>query len=193
MNSSPEARDGNKKVAALLMIVGVVLLLVNVLLAQQNKKLRFLASRPDRSLEVRAGTVLPSLEGVDDDGNRQSINYGQDARKTVLLIFSPNCRACGDNLPNWEAIINGIDRRSFRLFAISLQSQGFKEYESRHRINGIVILTEIDAKYRVAYNLVLTPQIILIGSDGKVERVWTGVLQQEDKRDVERALNVQLP
>jgi peroxiredoxin len=193
MKNSPLVREWNSKVAALLVIVGVVLLLVNVLLAEQNKKLRFLASRPDRSLEVKAGTALPSLEGVDDDGNRQSISYGQDARKTVLLIFSPRCRACEENLPNWEAIINGIERQSFRLFAISLQSQGVKEYASRHRIKGVPILTEIDAKYRVAYNLALTPQTILIGSDGKVERVWTGLLQGEDKREVERALNIRLP
>jgi peroxiredoxin len=193
MKSSPLVCVGNRKVAALLMIVGVVLLLVNVLLAQQNKKLRFLASRADRSLEVKVGTALQSLEGVDNDGNWQSISYGQDARKTVLFIFSPRCRACEANSLNWEAVINEIDRQSFRLFGISLQSQGVKEYASRHRINGVPILTEIDAKYRVAYNLALTPQTILIGSDGKVERVWTGVLQGEDKRDVERALNVRLP
>jgi peroxiredoxin len=193
MKSSPLVRKGNGKIAALLMIAGVVLLLVNVLLAQQNKKLRFLASRPDRSLEVRVGTALPSLEGVDDDGHRQRISYGLDTRKTVLLIFSPNCSACGENLPNWEVIIRGIDRQSFRLYAISLQSQGVKEYASQHGINEITLLTEIDAKYRVAYNLALTPQIILTDSDGKVEKVWTGLLQEEDKRDVERALNVQLP
>jgi hypothetical protein len=193
MKSYPLVCEVNSKVAALLMIVGVVLLLVNVLLAQQNKKLKMLASKPDRALEIKAGTMLPTLEGIDSDGNRQSISYGQDARKTVLLVFSPRCRVCGENLPNWEAIINGIDRESFRLFAISLQSQGVKEYASRHGINGVTILTEIDSKYRVAYNLALTPQTILIGSDGKAERVWTGLLHGEDKREIERALNVLLP
>jgi peroxiredoxin len=189
MKSYPLVCEVNSKVAALLMIVGVVLLLVNVLLAQQNKKLKMLASKPDRALEIKAGTMLPTLEGIDSDGNRQSISYGQ----TVLLVFSPRCRVCGENLPNWEAIINGIDRESFRLFAISLQSQGVKEYASRHGINGVTILTEIDSKYRVAYNLALTPQTILIGSDGKAERVWTGLLHGEDKREIERALNVLLP
>jgi peroxiredoxin len=185
--------EANRKVTALLIFVGAVLLLVNVLLAQQNKKLRVLASRPDRTLEVRAGTVLPTLEGVGSHGNRHSISYGQDARKTVLLVFSPRCRACGENLLNWDAIINGIDRRSFRLFAISLQSKGFNEYADRYRVNDLTILTEVDPKYRVAYNLALTPQTILIGVDGKVERVWTGLFQKEDKKEIEQALNVRLP
>jgi peroxiredoxin len=193
MKSSPLVCEANTKVTALLMIFGVVLVFVNVLLAQQNKKLKVLASRPDRALEVKAGTALPPLEGVDSDGNRQSISYGQDSRKTVLLVFSPRCRACGENFPNWEAIINGIDRKSYRLFAISLHSQSAKEYAIRHGIDGVTILTEIDPKYKVAYNLALTPQALLIGSDGKVEKVWTGLLQKEDKYDVERALSVRLP
>jgi hypothetical protein len=177
----------------LITIIGTVLLLVNVLLLHQNNRLKVLAKRPDRALEVKTGTMLPPLEGIDINGNRQSIKYGQDPRKTILLILSSRCRACEENRPNWQAIIAGLDRQSFRLAAVSLQSEGFKEYASRHGITQIPILTEIDPKYRVAYNLALTPQIILIDSGGKVEKVWTGLLQREDKQDVELALNVRLP
>lgn len=152
-----------------------------------------MAKRPDLALEVKPGTALPPLEGFDSDGVRHSIDYGQDSRKTVLLVLSPRCHACEENMPNWEAIINGLDRRSFRLAAVSLQSEGFKEYAIRHGINQVPVLTKIDPKYRVTYNLALTPQTILITADGKVEKVWTGVLREEDKQDVELALNVRLP
>ncbi len=193
MKSSSLVCEANKKVAVLLTIVGSVLLFVNVLLVQQNKKLKILASRPDRALEARHGTALPPLEGIDSNGNRQSIKYGQDLRKTVLLVLSPRCRACEENMPNWEAIINELDRQSFRLAAVSLQSEGLKEYAGQHGINQVPILAKFDPKYRVAYNLALTPQIMLIDSGGKVEKIWTGLLQREDKRDVELALNVRLP
>ena len=89
--------------------------------------------------------------------------------------------------------MKGLDRRSFRLAGVSLQSEGFEEYASRHGINQVPILTKIDPKYRVAYNLALTPQTILIDADGKVEKVWTGFLRGEDKQNVELALNVRLP
>jgi len=183
----------SRAVTLLMFFFGAVLLLVNVLLVHQNKMLKVLASRPDRALEINPGTTLPPLEGFDSNGARHSIDYGQDPRKTVLLVLSPRCQACEENMPNWEAIINGLDRRSFRLAAVSLRSEGFKEYASQRGINQVPVLTKIDPKQRVAYNLALTPQTILIDAGGKVEKVWTGVLWGEDKQDVELALNVQLP
>jgi peroxiredoxin len=183
-----------KRVAAPLMIfLGAVLLLVNVLLVQQNKKLRVLARKPDRALEIKPGTAVPPLEGLDSNGNRHRINDRQDSRKTVLLVLSPRCHACEENMPNLEAIIDGLDRQSFQIAAVSLQPDDFNKYSSRRRINQIPILTRIDPKYRVAYNLALTPQIILIDAGGKVEKVWTGLLQEEAKREVELALDVRLP
>ena len=177
----------------LMFALGAVLLLVNVLLVQQNKKLKVLASRPDRALEIKPGTPLPPLEGFDSHGNRHNVDYGQDSRKTVLLILSPRCYACEENMPNWQAIMNGLDQRSFRLAAVSLQPEGVNEYVNRHGINQFPVLAKIDPKYKVAYNLALTPQTILIDADGKVEKVWSGLLRGEDKQDVELALNVQLP
>jgi len=194
MKSSPLVYRAKDKVAAPLMFfLGCVLLFVNVLLVQQNNKLRGMADRPDRALEVRPGTALPALEGLDRNGDRQSIEYGRDSRKTVLLVLSPRCQACEENRPNLEAIINGLDRQSFRLAAVSLQSEGFEEYARQSGFDQIPILTKIDPKYRVAYNLALTPQIILIDAGGKVEKVWTGLLQGEAKQDVELGLNIRLP
>jgi hypothetical protein len=183
----------NRIVATLVVVLGAVLMLVNVMLVEQNKKLKVLASRPDRALEVKPGTALPPLEGLDISGATNSVRYGQDLRKTVLLILSPRCQVCDGNMPNWKAIINGLDRRSFRLAAVSLQSEGFRAYLSRHGVDNIPTLTKLDPKQMVAYNLALTPQTILIDSDGKVEKVWTGLLRGKDKQDVELALNVRLP
>jgi peroxiredoxin len=193
MKISPLVCTANSIVAALPAIVGAVLLIANILLVHQNSRLKVLASRPDRALEVKPGTTLPPLEGIDSNGNKQRINYGQDSRKTVLLVLSPHCRACEESKQNWQAIITGLDRQTFQLAGVSLQSERFKEYASRQGITQIPILTEIDPKYRVAYNLALTPQIMLIDSSGKVEKVWTGLLQGVDKQEVEQALNIRLP
>jgi peroxiredoxin len=192
-SSSLVCQAKNRVVTLPMFVLWVALLLVNVLLVQQNKKLKVLASRPDRALEIKPGTALPPLEGFDSNGNRHSVDYGQDSRRTVLLVLAPGCHACKENLPNWEAIVNGLDRRSFRVVAVSLQSGGLKEYASLYGINHVPVLTKIDPKYRVTYNLALTPQTILIDADGKVEKVWTGLIRGEDKKDVELALNVRLP
>lgn len=183
-----------KVVMQLMLCGGTVLLILNVLLVQENKQLRVQASKPDRALEIKPGTSLPSLEGLDSNGVWHSFDYGQDSRKTVLFVLSPTCQACKDNMPNLKAIINGIDRHLFRPVAVSLQADGYvKEYTNMQDLNQIPILTKIDPKYRVSYNLALTPQTILINTSGKVEKVWTGLLRGKDKQDVEMALNVQLP
>jgi hypothetical protein len=176
-----------------MVFLGAALLLVNFLLVQQNKKLKVLAGRPDRALEIKPGAALPPLEGFDRNGVRHRVDYGQDRRKTVLLVLSPLCRVCDENMPNWVAIINGLDHRLFRLVAVSLQSEGLKEYAGQRGIAKVTVLTKFDPKYRVDYNLALTPQTILIDADGKVEKVWTGLLRGEDKQGLELALNVRLP
>ncbi len=170
-----------------------VLLLVNVLLTKQNQQLKVLASKPDRALEVRLGTILPPLEGIDSEGRKQSLRYGQDARKTLLFVFSPRCRACQESMPNWRAIIQGLDPQQFRPLAVSLQSDQAKEYAAQHGIDQMPVLTELDSKYKVAYHLALTPQLILIDAKGKAEKVWTGLLQEGEKQEIGRILNVQFP
>jgi len=160
MKSSPlVCQVKGKVVTPLMFLLGAALLLVNVMLVQQNKKLRALAGRPDLALEIKPGTTLPPLEGVDGDGVGHTVDYGQDSRKTVLLVLAPRCQACEENMPNWAAIAKGIDQSLFRLVEVSLQSENLKEYVSRHGINRVTILTKIDPKYRVAYNLALTPQV----------------------------------
>src|SRR5262245_10661402 len=99
----------SKAVALLMLFFGTMLLLINVLLIQQNEKLRVMARKPDRALEVKPGTALPPMEGFDSNGDKRSFNYGQDSRKTVLFVLSSRCRACEENMPNWKAIMNGLD------------------------------------------------------------------------------------
>jgi len=82
---------------------------------------------------------------------------------------------------------------SFRVIAVSLIAQGTREYISRYDLNTIPVIAEPDPEVRVAYNLLLTPQTILISSDAKVEKVWTGVLRGEKQKELEQSLNVQLP
>jgi peroxiredoxin len=185
--------ETNYKLTLQSVIFVVALLGMNVFLAQQNKKLQVLASRPDRALEVKTGTPLPALEGLDSSGQPLTLGYGQDSRKTLLFVLSTRCRACLENMAAWRAMIDQLDSRRYRLAGISLQSNGLSEFANRHGINTIPIFAELDPKYRVTYNLALTPQIILIDAAGKAEKVWTGALRNEETLDLEKTLGIQLP
>ena len=55
-------------------------------------------------------------------------------------------------------------------------SKGAKEYWENNGFDDIAVISEIDPKIKSDYNTNITPQTLLIGSDGRVERVWIGVI-----------------
>lgn len=178
---------------SLYLTMGIVLVTLNVLLVQQNRNLKAQASRMNRSLELKPGTEVPSIEGTDLRGEKLAFDYKTDSRKTLLLVFSPSCSACKENMANWEAVTRGIDQTAFRVVAISLLPEDTEEYVARYDLGGVPVIADINPKTRVAYNFVVTPQTSLVGADGRVEKVWTGLIRGEERQEVERTLGVRLP
>lgn len=188
MNSSSRCSI-SKRAFLLLVAIGFILIIMNSLLIRQNEKLKARVSKLDRSLEIKPGKELPPLEGIDINGDKLAIAYGEDPRKTLLLVFSPNCRFCKENIGGWHEVLKRLDDNLVRVIGISINRDGAKEFAILHKLTDIPVMTEMDAAYRVSYNLNLVPQMILIGADGRVERVWTGKLADEEKLDLERSLN----
>jgi peroxiredoxin len=173
--------------------LGAALLASNVLLAHQNRELKAAVRTPAKALELKPGVDVPVIAGADTEGNPLNFAYGEDARKTLVLVFSPTCRSCKENMPNWQALIKGINRESFRIVAVSLKVDGVAEYLNQYHMPDMPVVADLDARTRLAYNFALTPQTMLIDSEGKAEKVWTGVLSGRDKREVEEAMKVRLP
>jgi len=165
---------------------------MNVLLINQNQRLKANSSRARQALQVSAGTTVPSLRGKDIDANDIVLSYGSDNRKTLLMVFSPKCSACKENMRNWAAIQARLDPSSYRLAAVSLSADDLREYLHSYNLVGIPVFAEIDPSDRVNYNLVMTPQTILVDSTGKVEKVWTGVLTGKNIEDLERTLETSI-
>lgn len=170
-------------------ILGISLLTVNMLLLQENKQLKAMAAKANPSLEVQLGTMLPPLQGVDVNGSRLVFPHGQDSRKTLLLVFSPTCSLCSDNMANWQSLIKEVDQDSFRLVGVSLKSEGTAEYITVHNLLSLPVIADVDPQSKEAYNLRLTPQAILIDSEGRAERVWSGLLQEKEKMEIKEVLN----
>jgi len=96
-------------------------------------------------------------------------------------------------MPNWKAIAQGLDRNAYRIVAVSILSEGVKEYMAQHELTDVPVIAEVDPKNRVSYEMTVTPQTILIDSDGKVEKVWTGFIQGDELSEIERVLGLKLP
>jgi hypothetical protein len=175
---------------AVLSIAMVVLVVINFMLIQQNRALKTYAGTSKSYTQLQPETMLPPLDGTDPDGKKVSVGYEQENRKTLMLVFSPRCRACNENMPNWQALLKKIDRNAYRVVAVSLMADGAGEYLERYGIDNLITIAEIDPADKATYNLTLTPQTVLIDSDGKAEKVWLGILGDEKIADIERTLNV---
>lgn len=160
--------------------LSIALLAINLLLAQQNKQLKFYAGERDHSFGLNAGKQLPPIEGFDVAGNKLSLSYRGDGRKTLLLVFSPGCRYCHENMPNWQRVVNQLNTKEYRVIAISLKSEGAKEYMTNYNLTDVPLITELSPKVRTAYGLSVTPLSVLIDADGKAEKVWAGLLQERE-------------
>lgn len=203
MSESPSTYRITRKQLYLIILLGSAFLIANILLIKQNFELKALliehtgapGNQPPgdgRPVELAPGQVLTSLNGIDIEGNRTSIAYNQDARKTLLLSFAPECAPCEENMPDWEALVKILDSNSFRVVAVSVVPTGAKEYISRHNLGGVPVIASVDVQDRATYKLRATPQMILISPDGKVEKVWTGLMRGERRKEVEQVLGVKL-
>lgn len=194
MSDSPSVYQIGKKRMSFFVLLMVVMAGLNVALVVQNKTLKAAAANAgSRSIALKAGKALPALNGVDVEGRKLTFDYGADPRKTVLLVFSPRCPYCADNMPNWRALAEGVDPRSYRVVAVSLLSEGVREYVTEHGLSNVPVIADPDPKNRVAYEMNLTPQTVLIAADGTAEKVWTGLIRGAERDEVEQRLGVRLP
>jgi hypothetical protein len=167
----------SKPLAAVLLAGCLALIASNVLLARRLSQLKQLDDFLNAANKLELGGVVPPLVGYDISGNKVTYEYGRDSRETLLLVFSPTCHACDENWPKWNRLIQSVDTRSTRLVIANISGAPVSaDYVARHNIAAVPLVAEVSAESQQAYRLAYTPQTILIGSDGKVRKVHTGVL-----------------
>jgi peroxiredoxin len=193
MSDSSSRYTISKKAAALLVLLVAALLVLNASLIIQNRSLRASGGAGTRSTVLHPGNIVPSLSGMDIDGKNFTLAYGHDPRKVVILVFSPRCGFCTKNMPNWKAIAQSLDRNSYRIVAVSIVTEGVKEYVDQQNLTDVPVIAEVDPKSRVSYEMTVTPQTILIDSHGKVEKLWAGLFSPDERNEVEQVLSLKLP
>lgn len=154
----------------------VVLLGINIALVRQNRQLKEQASLPSPVLEVQAGSSVPDLKGFDLGGKPVELDYGKDSRKVLVLVYSPTCSFCTQNWPNWWDLMSSLNHDAVRPVAVDVTSSTTAVFVTEHKLNDITVMNQVDPVAKMRYRFQLTPQTILVDSTGKVEKVWSGVL-----------------
>lgn len=166
----------------------VVLLAANIALIHQNSQLKAQLSLPPPVMEAPAGAQVPDLRGVDLEGKPVEVLYGKDSRKVLVMVFSPTCPFCDQNWPKWQQVISSLDRSAIRPVLVDVTSSTTASFVSQHQLSSLPVILKADPKATMDYRMHLTPQTILVDPDGKVEKVWTGVLNDSSLAELKQHL-----
>lgn len=157
----------------------ILLLLANIRLSQQLAQYRRNYQNTVDANQPQAGMIVPPLVGYDLDGNKITIDYGKDSRKTLILALSPSCHACDDNWPQWQQLLLSNQAKDVRIVLADVATNEpplSKTYVAQHGIQALPTLAEVTAESMIAYHLQYTPQTILIDQTGRVEKVQSGAI-----------------
>lgn len=177
---------------AAFMLLFLALAGANFSLVRQNRILRGdILNKGQQYLGV--GNSVPVLRGMGLDKNIKVIAYAGQAKKdTLFLVFSPFCGWCKINLPNWQAILDQASDR-YRIVAISIARDKTAEFVREHGLGKAEVIVEPDPRDLLTYKLQLTPQTILVDSNGVVKKNWMGAFSSEGRQEIESTLGIHLP
>jgi peroxiredoxin len=164
------------------------LFILNIVLVIKNQ-----ANINAKNKEPKVGMKMSYFSGFNEKGEEVSFEWEKDKRKTLVLVFSPTCGFCKKNMVNWQAILKDIDRTKFRPLLVSGITTNVMEYLEYYKIENVPILFQPEPKLVVEYAMYMTPQTILMDSNGTVEKNWMGAIQPEQKSEIEQMLEVKLP
>jgi len=151
----------------------------NVLLLRQNRELTQAVREYHAQLVLQEGMRVPTLAGQTYRGDRLAVEYGRDRPKTVLLVYSPTCPVCEENWPNWSPLIKAAEHSRTRIIAVDLTGKSRADFLAAHGLNNVPVIASPSPEAILAYRFRYTPETIVISPEGKVERAWIGVLQDE--------------
>ena len=164
----------------------LVLLAANIALIHQNSQLKAQLALPPPQLEAAQGAQMPDLRGFDLAGKPVEVAYGKDSRKVLVLVYSPTCPFCDQNWPKWKAMIPSLDPSAVRTVAVDVTSSSSEAFVQQHQLAGLPVFQKVDPQATLNYRFQLTPQTILVDPTGKVEKVWTGVLNDSNLAEIKQ-------
>jgi peroxiredoxin len=164
----------NKVMEVLLWLAGLGVLAENIFLFLQNRHLSE-ALAP----QITAGTQLQMLSGVALDGRLEPVTLPSADSKLLIITFSPSCPACQANQDGWMRLASTLEQRGVRVLWVSRDPiEITRDYCLKHDIH--LFDTLADPPYRTFAQLGLArvPNTLLVGAEGRVEKVWAGRLDQ---------------
>lgn len=172
----------NRKQILTILVFCFILIGLNLFLLKQNSNLKQTINANQKSILTIGETILP-LKGKDFSDNHVEIGV-VEKHKTLLFIFSATCYFCDQNASNWRRLAERIKSKKIRMIGISISEDGevfIRKHKMENQFLTINFTTDMLAKKSL---FDATPQTILLDTQGKVEKIWRGILDEKSFEQV---------
>jgi hypothetical protein len=142
----------------------VVLLFFAVFVVQKE----FISKNRARK-DVETGATMPAISGV---------QYGT-AEKTVLVAATSSCRFCLASMPFYRRLFDHVVTRG-RLQFMFIRPANDEMFGRIISQNGLSSAPQAKADFEVL-RVSRTPTIIVVDRAGRIDRIWTGKLDEGDE------------
>ena len=164
----------SKVMEIFLWLAGLGVLAENIFLFQQNRRLSE-ALAP----QITAGTQLQMLAGVAFDGRLEPVALPAVGSKLLIITFSPGCPACQANQDGWMRLASTLEQKGVRVLWVSRDPiEITRDYCLKHGIRFSDTLADPPYRTFAQLGLARVPNTVLVGAEGRVEKVWAGRLDQ---------------
>jgi hypothetical protein len=164
-------------------------LALNVYLGWCLKKSNNASAPP--ALKLTANDTVESFLASNLEGKFERIEFTSTGRPTVLYIFTPTCHWCARNKGNISALVQNSGDK-FRFLGVSLAQNGLSEYVRKNSV-GCPTYTNLTPDTINELGLGNTPQTIVVSSEGRVLKNWSGAYGGKMQREIEEYFQVTLP
>jgi peroxiredoxin len=164
----------SKVMEIFLWLVALGVLAENIFLFLQNRRLNE-ALAP----QITAGTQLRMLAGLGFDGRLEPVDLPAAGSKLLIITFSPGCPACQANQDGWMKLAGVLEQRGVRVLWVSRDPiEITRDYCTKHGIRLSDTLADPPYGTFAQLGLARVPNTLLVGAEGRVEKVWAGRLDQ---------------
>jgi peroxiredoxin len=164
----------SKVMEIFLWLVALGVLAENVFLFLQNRRLSE-ALAP----QITAGTQLQMLAGIGFDGRLEPVTLPSADSKLLIITFSPGCPACQANQDGWMKLAGVLEQKGVRVLWVSRDpTEITRDYCMKHGMRLSDVMADPPYRTYVQLGLARVPNTLLVGAEGRVEKVWAGRLDQ---------------
>lgn len=191
VSGSPMSPVHTKRMDHFLLLLLLASLSLNVYLGWKVRQAKTTSSIQQNTFSLSPGMKVNPVIVVSLDGKEHTFSFTSNDKPTVFYVLSPSCVWCERNKANIKKLaeLRGGD---FRFVGISLADPGLKEYMEGHHLN-FPVYTRLTSETINSLGLGSTPQTIVISSDGRVLKNWTGAYTERLQPEVEAYFGISLP